>query len=597
VFTRILFVVTLLALGGCISTRPTPTPLPAPTLPAATGIPVTPRPDLTMEAQPTATVETLPTPDNVTELFATVNERLAVYTPPETDPTGLYSALAFAAGEFLARTANGDVSMEGQPALVQLRDALEQIQNLPENAKVHVTAIHTGDDQGGSRDLILIAIEGVMGLPVIGVERLGATFEPMPPIALDDISTPDARYFFSRRVDARDMTGDGLRDLLYEYEFPGASGTTNQMTVARWLDDEQNWKQVFRADLINWAGESGYEIETAADSTGIRLFFPWFGAFDHKLLMHPNATQTWEYNQELDRFVRLNQTIEGPRTPRQAVNAGEYAFRNGDLEGALDLYERAWNDPGLEQEDFSESRADTAAFGKFRQVMILNLLGRGEEARRLLTESQASGDALASLANTYARNLTGNESALRGWIAMANAGDLYNLIYEGRAGNLDFPFEAREIYAQGGIVSSYLNTHPDADRDPEGVWNALDALGFKPLQRTAADLNGDGTNEFLVVTQEGGTSPNQSQALWFIYQHEGAWRVRSLDLADIVEFSGETVPLADGKRALLLRLIQPTREQTLAWDGMRITWLDGESLEPRADPGTYVGGGILEDDF
>ncbi len=609
-FYRTAFFAILILLASCVSTRPTPTLSPPPTLPIATGIPVTPKPTSARnQGAPTATVETLPTSENTAALFAKASELLKQYQPPETDPQPLYDAFARGIGEFLMATANGDVSLEGQPALEQLRAALGQLENLPEKAQARVTAIHIGEDQGGSRDLVFVAIQGALGLPIIVLERLGATYEPLAPIAFDGIATPDARYFYPAELDARDMTGDGQRELIYVLEFPGGSGTTNELTVARWNQDEKNFHTIFHADLINWAGEADYQIETTADAASIKLTFPWFGAFDHKLLAHPNAIQTWEYDDALDTFVRVSQTIQEPKTPRQALNAGEYAFRNGDWDNAIALFERAWNDASLQVEDFAESKADPKAFAKFRQAMLLNLLGRADDAKNLLSDAQKSGDALASVANTYAKNSSGQNGALRGWIAMANAGDLYQLIFDSKAGNLDFPFEAREIYAQGGIVAAYLQTNAGADKNPEQVWSTLERLNFKPLQRAATDLNGDGVNEFFVVTQEGGTSPNQpsvaEQSLWFIYKKENAWRVRAIDVADTVQFQGEVEIPNKAMRALKLKLpdAYTPNEIALTWDvppnnGVpRIIWLDAKTLAPRADNWTSVGGGVLDDDF
>lgn len=595
------FLATLLILAGCVSTPATPTAVPPPTLPIATGIPVTPRPNATRPpAAPTATVETLPTPDNVNELFGEASDLLKGYQPPDADPQPLYEALAKGIGGFLTATANGDVSLEGQPALAQLQDALGQIENLPDKAEAQVTAIHTGQDQGGSRDLVFVAMKGVMGLPVIGLERLGATYEPLPPVAYGGFGNADERNFYPLKVDAQDLTGDGTRELLYELEYPGASGTTDELTVARWIEEKKELHPIFHAGLINWAGESDYEIETTADAASLKLTFPWFGAFDHKLLSHPTATQTWEYDDAQDKFVKVSQTIEEPKTPRQALNAGEYALRNGDLQGALALYKRAASDSSLEAEDFGDSKADPKIFARFREAMILNLLGRADEAKPALSEAQKSGDALGSVANSYAKSATGGEGALRGWIEMAKAGDLYQLIYDGKAGNLDFPFEASEIYAAGGIVSSFLNTHADADKNPDVLWGVLAALGFRPLQHAAADLNGDGVNEFFVVTQEGGTSPNQAQSLWFIYKHDTMWRVRALNLADTVQFEGEAVALPTGKgSALKLKLPEAVtpNQVALTWDGRQIVWLDATTLEPRPDQWTSVGGGVLEDDY
>jgi hypothetical protein len=304
----------------------------------------------------------------------------------------------------------------------------------------------------------------------------------------------------------------------------------------------------------------------------------------------------------LDLFVRVSQQVSPARTPRQQLNEGEYAFRNGDLAGALALYERAWADSSLGKEDFGESKADPIAFAKFRQAMILGLLGQEAQAQTLLAETERSGDGLARLASVYARSNTGQDGALRGWIAAANEAGLYQLIYEGKAGNLDFPFEASEVYLQGGIVSSFLNTHPGADRDPARVWTTLAALGFEPALFASADLNGDTVNEFLFATNQGGATPNEGRAMWFVYNRENAWRVRRVDYADALRIVGETVSLPDGTgRAFVIELPEAYVPDRIAftWDGAAIHWLGADTLEPRT-PGPewpVVGGGVLDDDF
>lgn len=589
---------------GCVSTPETPSALPPPTLPIATGVPVTPRPNYTRTAQaalPTATVETKPTPEDITTLLAPVADAFAEYQPPESDPRALYDVLAQSIGDFLTVTSNGDVSLEGQPALAQLQDALAEIPNLPEGTQVQAAAIHTGEDQGGSRDLVFVAMTRVMGLPVIALERLGASYTPLAPIAFKDISQAEARNFFPAQVSTQDVTGDGQRELLYVMEYPGASGVTKELTIARWENDEQEPRNLFHAALIDWAGESEYQFETTADAASLKIAFPWFGAFDHKLLAHPTATQTWEYDDTRDMFVRVDTRIENAKTPRQQVNAAEYLFRNGDLGGAITAYEKAWTDDTLQAEDFGESKADPKAFAKFRQAMLLGLLGRDADAKKLLSEVNASGDALAQIAQVYAKNSSGKDGALRGWIAMANAGDLYELIYESKAGNLDFPFEAGEVYATGGVVSTYLNTHGDADKDPEAVWNTLQAFGFKTTSRVSADLNGDGVNEFLFVTEEGGDSPNKAQQLWFVYNKDKIWRVRALDLADTLALNGESFALEkENARAVKYKLpdAYTPNQVALTWDGNRVIWLDADTLRPSENANNVsVGGGVLEDDF
>ncbi|MCI0478186.1 MAG: hypothetical protein L0Y55_18235, partial [Anaerolineales bacterium] len=387
---------------------------------------------------------------------------------------------------------------------------------------------------------------------------------------------------------------------------PGASGNTNDVTIARWLDENKKLRPIFHASLVNWAGEADYQIETSVDSSSIKLTFPWFGAFDHKLLAHPTATQTWEYDDKLDMFVRVSQTIEDAKTPRQQVNAAEYLFRNGDLGGAINAYERAWNDPALQAEDFGDSKADPQAFAKFRQTMLLGFVGRDADAKKLLNEVSKSGDALKQIAQVYAKNSSGKDGALRGWIAIANAGELYDLIYQGAAGNLDFPFEASEVYLPGGVVAAYLNTHGDAAQtssaqNPDALWGTLQSFGFKTSSRVSADLDGDGANEFLFVTEQGGDSPNRAQQLWIVYNKEKSWRVRALDLADSLQLEPEPIALGQGDaRAVKFKLPEAytPNEVALTWDGARIIWLDAKTRKPLENgQWTTVGGGILEDDF
>lgn len=605
VVTRLLMFVVLVGLAtGCVSAPETPTQPPPPTLAVATGIPVTPRASATQPPQsaaPTATVQTLPTPENTKEIFAHAGELLAAYKPPESDPGELYDALATDAGRFLMATANPDVSLEGQPALAQLQDALKAVPNLPENASPRVTAIHIDDDQGGSRDLALIAMQGVMGLPIIAVERLGGSYENLPAVTEHTFATADDRYFYPAQLDTRDVTGDGTKELVYTYEFPGGSGATTDLTIGRWIEDDKTWRTLFQANLIDWAGKSDYQLETSADASNVKLTFPWFGAFDHKLLAHPNATQTWEYDAAQDRFVQVSQTVDAPRTPRQQLNAAEYLFRNGDLQGAARAYHAAWSDASLQPEDFADSKADPAAFARWHEALVLGLLGRDADAKALLADAQKSGAALGALAAQYARNNTGKDGALKGWIAVANAGDLYQLIYEGKAGNLDFPFDAREVYAQGAIVSTYLNTHAGADKNPEAVWQVLAALGFKPAAHANADLDGDGTDEFLLTTREGGNSPNATTVLWFVYRRGDAWRVRSLSQGEVTALA-ETVPLPQGKgKAIRLQLAPGTTPNMVAlgWDGTAVQWLDADTLLPRPGQDSWptVGGGVVETDF
>src|SRR5689334_17242465 len=114
-----IFFILVFFLIGCVSTgQPATSTPPPPTLPIATGIPVTPTTNATRAAQtaaPTATVETLPTPENTSAMFQPLADLFKTYQPPDSDPKPLYNALANGVTQFLTATSNSDVSLEGQP--------------------------------------------------------------------------------------------------------------------------------------------------------------------------------------------------------------------------------------------------------------------------------------------------------------------------------------------------------------------------------------------------------------------------------------------------------------------------------------------------
>ena len=79
-------------------------------------------------------------------------------------------------------TANGDVSMEDQPALDQLREALNAIENLPEASEARVAAIY--------RSRVLLKD----GLPIGAVEG-----GQVRRLADSDLDEPQLRTLLARR--------------------------------------------------------------------------------------------------------------------------------------------------------------------------------------------------------------------------------------------------------------------------------------------------------------------------------------------------------------------------------------------------------------
>jgi hypothetical protein len=572
------------------TTAPTFAPQPSPIATNTEAARVTP-----ISAETPTPIATAPVLDPAT-LFNDVAAQLKTYQPPDTDPTILHAALTQAASEFLRANADPDKSLEGQSALDSLKTALGKL-SLPQDVKPNVAAIHLRDSEGGSEDLALISLEKMPGLPVIALHRLGSSYDAIPfNVITGNVDLKN--NFWSGSASGADLTGDGVGEAIYTYQVSGASALTTVLNVQRWVEETKELKTIFRASLVNWAGESTYGFVPASNARrDIQLTFPWFGVFDQKLLEHLRATQVWTYVSALDKFVKDSQTVEPAKTARQQVNGAENFLRHGELENAGAAFDAAWNDQSLANED--SVKADFRGFARFREGEVLALLGRDKDARTAVNEAQKRGGTLAKLAAAFLQNYSGTDGALRAWAALPSSVDLYQLLYQDEADNLGFPLEAREVFFKGQVLASYLDTHPDAAAQPDQVFIAVNALGLKTLSSNVIDLDGDGTNEFLFVTQEGGSSPNQAQDLWMVYNRDDHWAARIIFQSDTVTLEDAT-PLAKGNavRIKLSPNFEPS-EQALTWNQTRVIFLQLPSLQPRPDQSEWpsVGDGKLDDDF
>jgi hypothetical protein len=555
-----------------------PTPLPSP--PNATRTATAGATSAARVTSPAATATTV----NSGAFFERAAELLATYQPPSTDPKPLQEALAQGAMDFLRAAASPDQSLEHQTALDQLRAALVDLK-LPDQVSPEVAVIHLGDSEGGSEDLVFISFEKLMGLPLIAIHRLGSSYQMIPIDGIDLLRGENgagARNFFGGTVRGEDVTGDGIAEVIYTYEFPGGSMSAIELHVLRWEVDARKFKQIFEATLVNWVGESTFDLVPADKGQNIEITYPWFGIFDAKMVDHPKATETWAYDPKADQFVKQSETVEPAKTVRQQLNVAEDLFRSGDFERAATEYDRAWKDESLAEEEFSGVKHATRAFARFREGQMLALLGRESEAKAATGDSRKAGGNLAKLADAWLKNLTGADGVARAWAALPGAVDLDRAFYEGDGkADLDFPASPSDILFKGEIVAAYLDAHPDAGAQ---AFIQVGALGFKPQDSSVIDLDGDGTNEYLFVTPDGGASPNQSQHLWLVYRGVSHWLARAILSEQELTLDRVPLPLPGGKgNAIRIKLpanVSPP-EQLLTWDGTRVIYLDPQTLKPR----------------
>ncbi|MGB8648830.1 MAG: hypothetical protein WCF84_26575 [Anaerolineae bacterium] len=584
----LVWVISLLCFVGCsgvtsiVPAQSTVTPAPLPTI--TTVVPST--------APSTAAA---PTAVDLAALFNPISTLLKTYNPANSDPAPLHDALVQAVIQFLTATANADTPLPGQPALDALAQALTALK-LPNQVKPDLAAVHLRDSEGGSEDILLISLENMQGLPIVALHRLGLSWQVLDlgGIAALQGAQGGASAFTSGSVQGADLTRDGVGELLYTYNIPGASAMNQELHIMRWDEDAQKLKLIFQATLVSWAGESKYALVPAGKAQNLQLTYPWFGVFDHKLVPHPQATAVWAYDSAKDQLTKQSETVEPAKTVRQQLNVAEQLFRQGTLDRAAAEYDRAWQDKTLTDEpDFGGAPAATRAFARFREGQMLALLGRTTDAQPVLADAQKAGGDLGKLAAAFLKSYTGSDAVIRAWAALPAAVDLYKTFYQNQT-NLNFPANASDILYQGEIVAAYLDAHPTAGAQ---LADGLHSLNFKPANVVSTDLDGDGQPEYLFVTQEG-TAENSLQSLWLVYRGPARWLARSILTESSLTLDPNPISLSKGSaiRIQLPANMQPGT-RILTWDRTRLIDLDPQTLQPLAPTWPVFGAGNTDPSF
>jgi hypothetical protein len=140
--------------------------------------------------------------------------------------------------------------------------------------------------------------------------------------------------------------------------------------------------------------------------------------------------------------------LEPPRYRIHALHDGDDAFRRGELETALDLYDRVVSDEELlDWPAPGDRRAELAAYASFRRVLAYLVEDASDRAQAELagrqTDSSPTGSAFAELARrllaAYANGALDGACAAAAPFIAENAGALLT--------PLDFGYENRSYTA------------------------------------------------------------------------------------------------------------------------------------------------------
>jgi hypothetical protein len=179
--------------------------------------------------------------------------------------------------------------------------------------------------------------------------------------------------------EARDLTGDGVAELIVAYPACGAHTCFAQFAVYQWNGAAMVDRFQGTTDDIP-APELSIESVDPAGPATIRVTAGGIGSVGAG--PYRIWSRSWAFDDEVQDFVPGEAEIEPPRFRIHAIHDADDALRSGDLTAALALYERAIEDNGLlDWPSPGDRRAQLVAYASFRRVLAFLMGGDSERAQ------------------------------------------------------------------------------------------------------------------------------------------------------------------------------------------------------------------------
>jgi hypothetical protein len=224
---------------------------------------------------------------------------------------------------------------------------------------------------------------------------------------------------------ARDLTADGVPELLVAYPMCGAHTCFTQYAVLQWdgasmvdrfqgASDDMPFPEL--AVLADGPGSpAALEITaTGIGSVGAGPFRSW--------------TRTWRWDEDAAAFVPGETVLEAPRFRIHAIHDADDAYRRGELAAALALYQQVIDDDGLlDWPAAGDRRPEIAAYAAFRRILTFLAADDAPEAQAEFDrwpEPSEAAEAYAELARLVLAAYA--DSGFEGACASASAFALEN---------------------------------------------------------------------------------------------------------------------------------------------------------------------------
>ncbi len=570
-------------------TMPLPTPSstvssPSPSLlPTSTSSPTLSKlpPTPTVSATPTRVPTASPTPaspfPHTTNWFKVLDNEY----PTDERMAKLVEAFSTDVTAYLEKTITPTTSLESQQA------ALAQMAtDLPSHGKKSGQVVPVDLDEAAQAELFIVPSLN-MG-PLLYMRYVDGRWQalPVPMVPPGQSKAVDnAVNIWPATAKTLDVTGDGQWEALITHTFSGGSNWREHLQVLRW--NGASFDVLFRAELVNWAGSSTWDLEPNPDGSRVaHLTYPVFLPGRHpKAGINPQGEQFWRWDEEAGRFRLAWQVVRPPAMGPVELGQAEETFAEGDYAAATSLYEAFLANEIWQQEflkDYASAlpgvgQRELAAWldlARLRWGLSLALGDRAEDARMALAGLETSGS-LAKLAQAFleAYDPTGDPlvglAAYEHRLAVGPGDELISL--EG-IGELGHPAAVQYAFVpQPTLVLVALS-----QVGPEGLRVALEAIAAPVADLVVSDLDGDGVVEIVWLSPPAwrAYAPNEIpignwQQAWVAWNDGARWQVTGIAAADQIELLGLTPPDVQEQRGIQLYLIdsEQTRQLILFWDG------------------------------
>ncbi|MGA9347815.1 MAG: hypothetical protein WBW48_03290, partial [Anaerolineae bacterium] len=522
----LLFALLILLLSSCAhpeqalpaSTSVTlPALSPTPTPPQSTSTPLP-----TATAVITPSLQKLPSPTPEQDAFPRTNSWFAAYCneyPTDEQLRQLVDAFSADVIAYLQKTIDPTLPLVSQsPSLTQMAADLP----LFEGGQVIPVEL----DSGATAELFVLPNFRAIGGPMLYVRYADAGWQTFPvPVVPPGggKAVANAPNLWPASAEARDVTGDGQVEAIVRHTFAGGSSWREHPQVLRWNGD--GFDVLFRAELVNWAGQSEWRFVPHGSAQDIVITYPIFmPSRPQKFDPHPEGVQRWRYDPAADRYVLWATAVQTPSPGVGDLATAEADFQASDYHTALTAYESFLSDETW-QEDFLHNyriavgerdvgERELAAWldlARLHAGLCHAALDEPTAARQVLSavESAPLADLVAAFLTAYGEgaDLVAALAAYEKAIAATSQSD-----------------EQPQI--GGGMWSLYPQPYSELillNRDPALLKAAVQDHGL-PAEGIWADLDDDGRDEFVWL------DVGEWRVVWVAWQgSDSRWQATGLE--------------------------------------------------------------------